>query len=115
MKLNILFLAMLLLMTNQNAYAIDPMKVNIRTHLPEGIKTVGQAAQYYAAAVEYRLTVTPPAPMESYQIAMEMLSPLARTDRILPVNEAILGLLKENYFLLIDTKNKLFSFKQNGK
>lgn len=115
MKRSTLVLIMILLTLSAKAYAMDAMRLRIRTHLPNGIETVGQAAQYYAVTIGYRLTVDPPAPSESYRIATELLSPLARTDRILPVSEAILALLKDNYRLVIDTKNKLFSFEAGAE
>jgi hypothetical protein len=114
MKLNILILLVLLLAFHQGAYAMDPMRIRIRTNLPKEIKTVGRAAQYYAATVGYQLTVIPPAPSESRQIADEPLSPLTRTDRVLPVSEAILILLKKDFLLVVDVKNKLFSFQRVG-
>lgn len=115
MKLNILILLVLLLASHQGVYAMEPMRIHIRTDLPEGIETVGQAAQYYAATVGYRIAIAPPAPSESRQIADEPLSTLARTNRVLPVSEAILILLKEDYLLVIDAENKLFSFQRVGK
>ena len=94
------------------AHALDPMRIKIRTTLPKEINTVGDAAQYYADVIEYRLTTAYPAPDESARIANEQISPLSLTNHVLPVEEAILALLDRTYLLVIDHEHKLFSFEK---
>ena len=98
-----------------NAYAFDPMRIQIRTVLPKEIKTVGDAAQYYADVIGYRLETLYPAPEESSLIAAEQISPLFFTNSVLAVDDAILALLREPYVLIIDHEHKLFSFGQGGE
>jgi hypothetical protein len=94
-----------------NAHGFDPMRIKVRTILPKEITTVGEAAQYYAHAIGYRLITGYPAPQESYKISIEPISPLARKNSIMAIEDAILEVLDERYFLVIDHENKLFSFK----
>ena len=65
------------------ARAADPMRIQIRTALPEHIVTVGPAAQYYAEAIGYRLITDDPAPPESRWIAQRSINPLVAGNRIL--------------------------------
>lgn len=95
------------------AYALDPMRINIRTALSEDIETIGEAAQFYADSIFYQLVTISPAPKESREIALENLNPLSRTKDVKPVEEAILYLLRQNCNLIIDHKHKLFSFEYN--
>lgn len=97
------------------ASALDPMRIRIRTALPSKIETVGQAAQYFADAIGYRLVTRSPAPEESSAIAGENLNPLAMTNGVLPVEEAILSVLRRNCMLVIDKDHKLFSFERGGE
>jgi len=94
-----------------SALALDPMRIGIRTGLPEEIQTVGEAAQYYADVIGYRLVTKYPAPAESGLIATETINPLARAAGIKPVEEAILALLRADCLLVIDHDHKLFSFE----
>jgi type IV pili sensor histidine kinase/response regulator len=96
------------------AHALDPMRIKIRTTVPEEINTVGVAAQYYADVIGYRLATAYPAPDESERIASEQISPLSLTNSVLPVEDAILALLDESYLLVIDHEHKLFSFEKGG-
>jgi hypothetical protein len=101
-------LAISLLFLSKFCYALDSMRIRIRTELPPKITTVGGGAQYYADAVGYKLVLNTP---ESRKIASEMLSPMAAVNAVRPLEEAILTLLREDCLLIIDAKNKLFSFK----
>ena len=92
-------------------YAFDPMRIQVRTLLPEDIKTVGEAAQYYADAIGYKLITIYPAPEESRKISRAPISLLARKNTVMAVEDAIITLLDERYFLVIDHQHKLFSFK----
>ena len=98
-----------------SVHAFDAMRIQIRTVLPSEITTVGAAAQYYAEVTGYRLTTAFPAPPESSKIANDQVSPLAFTDKVLAVEDAILALLREPYVLVIDHEHKLFSFEQGEK
>ena len=102
----VLFLAIAI-----HAQAFDAMRVRIRTDLPKEIKTVGQAAQYFGAAIGYRLTTAAPAPSESWYIAGELIDPLSMTTGIRPVEDAILTLLRDDCLLVVDHEHKLFSFE----
>lgn len=104
-----------LFIVSGTALALDPMRIQIRTVLPENTQTVGQAASYFAASIGYRLVTSHPAPPESRSIANELLNPLVTTNTVRPVEEAILALLRENYSLVIDHQHKLFSFELGGK
>lgn len=95
-----------------NAFALDPMRIRVRTELPAEIKTVGEAAQYYAIGAGYKLVVNYPAPEDSFSIAREEINPHNRIQAVLPIEEAILNLLAMNYYLVIDTEHKLFSFEK---
>lgn len=94
------------------ANAADPMRIQIRTTLPERITTIGPAAQYYADVIGYRLVTGYPAPQECAKIAKRTINTLADKNRILPVEEAILALLDSNCKLVIDHEHKLFAFEQ---
>lgn len=94
------------------AAAADPMRIQIRTTLPERIKTVGPAAQYYADVIGYRLATGYPALAESGRIAQRSLSPLVDQDKVLPVEEAILALLDLDCRLVIDHAHKLYTFEK---
>jgi type IV pili sensor histidine kinase/response regulator len=96
----------------QSAFALDPMRIQIRTNFPAHLETVGQAAQYFARGIGYRLATDHPAPEESAQIATEAIGPLARSSQVMPIEEAILSLLRPNHHLVIDHQNKLFSFEK---
>ncbi len=104
----------LILAAAGSAYALNPMRIQIRTALPESINTVGQAAQYFADAIGYNLVTAHPAPAESRSIANELLNPLSNTNNTQPVEEAILSLLREEYVLVVDHDHKLFSFEKRG-
>ena len=103
-----------LLVFSGTAQALDPMRIGIRATLPEDINRVGEAAQYYADAIGYRLTTAYCAPDESRKIAMEQISPLALTHSVLAVEDAILAVLDRSYLLIIDHEHKLFSFEKGG-
>lgn len=94
-----------------NAYAMDPMRLGIRTNLPKQFNTIGQAAKYYADAIGYKLVTAYPAPEESAAIADERINPLARSGGVKPIEEAILSLLRQGCNLVIDHEHKLFSFE----
>lgn len=96
------------------ASAADPMRIQIRTYLPEKLNTIGPAAQYYADVIGYRLVTGYPAPPECGWIARRTINPLADKNRILPVEEAILALLDRNCNLVIDHEHKLFAFEKRG-
>ena len=100
---------------HNSAYALDPMRIGIRTDLPEKIKTIGQAAQYFADAIGYQLITRDPAPMESAAIASQLINPLTMTANVEPVEEAILGLLSPECHLIIDHEHKLFTFEKDGE
>lgn len=104
----------LLWSTAGSALALDPMRIPIRTALPGKVTTVGQAAQYYADAIGYRLATEYPAPPESGRIAGELLNPLSAVNETRPVAEAIIALLRADYLLVIDHPHKLFSFEERG-
>jgi len=97
----------------QTVGAVDPMRIPIRMRLPDHIRTVGGAAQYYADTVNYRLVTSYPAPDESARIATQPINPLAPTDtsKVFPVEEGILMLLDDGC-LVIDQEHKLFSFEK---
>ena len=94
------------------SYALEPMRIKVRTELPVELKTVGEAAQYYADSVGYKLITEYPAPPESANIAHETIDPNVRIINVLPIEESILELLAQDYLLVIDNKNKLFSFQR---
>ena len=114
MKRKALFIAVLLAaaLGPQIAFALDPMRIQIRTALPAHVETVGQAAQYFAKGIGYHLATPPPAPDESARIAGEPIGPLAPSSQIMPIEEAILGLLRPHYNLVVDHEHKLFSFEK---
>ncbi|OEU51769.1 MAG: hypothetical protein BA871_11630 [Desulfuromonadales bacterium C00003096] len=94
--------------------AIDPMRVPVRMRIPNQIKTVGDASQYYAKTVGYRLITSYPAPSESAGIASNPINLLAPTDtvEVFPIREGILMLLHDSDRLVIDREHKLFSFEK---
>ena len=94
------------------ALAFDGMRLRVRTDLPMEIKTVGEAAQYFAANTGYRLIIHYPAPTESGRIANEPIMLATTAKKVLPVEDAILTLLADNYRLVVDRKHKLFSFEE---
>ncbi len=94
------------------AHALDPMRIRIRTTLPKEINTVGEAAQYYADVIDYRLSTAYPAPEESERIASEQINPLALTNSVLAIEEAILAIMDSFYLLIIDHEHQLFSFEK---
>lgn len=110
---------MLCLVLTGNAFAVDKMRIQIRTGLPQHLHTVGDAAQYYADVIGYRLVTQYPAPDASARIAREPVSLLAHIhpseSKIKPVEDAILSLLDERYVLVIDHDHKLFSFETRGQ
>lgn len=97
-----------------NAYAFELTRIQIRTVLPKEINTVGEAAQYYADVIGYRLVTRFPAPEESGRIAAEPISPLYFTNNVLAVEDAILAILREPYALVIDHDHKLLSFAKGA-
>jgi hypothetical protein len=94
------------------AFALDPMRIKVRTELPSNITRVGEAAQYYAYSIGYRLVTQHPAPEESFKIANEAISPFSRKNTVLPIEEAILDVLSTRYVLVVDDEHKLFSFER---
>ncbi len=112
-------LLLLSLMLTGKAFAVDQMRIPIRTVLPQYIHTVGDAAQYYADVIGYRLVTQYPAPDESARIAGEPVSLLARThpseSTIKAVEDAILALMDKSDVLVIDHDHKLFSFETRGQ
>lgn len=96
------------------ANAADPMRIQIRTSLPERLTTIGPAAQYYADVIGYQLVTGYPAPPACEWIARRTINPLSDKDRILPVEEAILALLDRDCSLVIDHEHKLFAFEKRG-
>ncbi len=94
------------------ALALEPMRIRVRTELPPDLVTVGQAAQYYADSVGYKLTTQYPAPPESGKIANEIINPYSRKNTVLAIEESILELLALEYLLVIDDEHKLFSFEK---
>ena len=112
MKFKLFFSCVLVLFLSINIYALDDTHLFVRSTLPPEIKTIGEAAEYYAQIIGYTLKITPPAPIESARISDEPISILVKKGMIIPIDEAILGLLKEEYSLVIDKEHKLFSFKE---
>jgi type IV pili sensor histidine kinase/response regulator len=94
------------------ASALDLLRIQIRTVLPQDIQSIGEAAQYFANAAGYRLTTSDPAPAESAAIAAEPITPLFASGKVKPVDEAILELLRPGCVLVIDREHKLFSFEK---
>lgn len=92
------------------AYALDPLRLQINTSLPEGVKTIGAAAQHYADVVGYKLKTTYPAPKEASTISFQELNTLTLVTGIKTIDEAILTLLSEGQILIVDHENKLISF-----
>jgi len=109
------FLVLGILGNSSGAHAFDQMRIQIRTVLPKEIKTVGEASQYYADVTGYRLVTSYPCPEESGIIAAEPISPLFFTNRVMAVEEAILAILREPYFLVIDREHRLFSFQKGDR
>ena len=110
MKGKALVAAALLALVPQMAFALDPMRIQIRTALPAHVETVGQAAQYFAKGIGYHLATTLPAPEESARIAAEPIGPLAPSSQIMPIEDAILGLLGPHYNLVVDHEHKLYGY-----
>ena len=108
-KLLLSLLSVLFFVSSQ-AFALDPLRINIRTDLPKKIKTIGAAAQYYADVAGYQITTTYPAPHYASVIASEEINTLSLTSETKPIDEAILGLLGEGCVLIVDHEHKLISF-----
>ncbi len=100
--------------TQQLGEAMDPMRTPIRMRLPDHIRTIGGAAQYYADTVNCRLVTSYPAPKESSAITSNPINPLAPIDtgKVFPIEEGILMLLDDDDWLVIDQEHKLFSFEK---
>ena len=103
-------LPVLFIFTINHAFALDPLRINIRTDLPKKIKTIGAAAQYYADVAGYQIKTTYPAPQYASVIASEELNMLALVSETKPIDEAILSLLGEGCILVVDHEHKLISF-----
>lgn len=110
----ILILSIFVVFTAGNTLALEPMRIRVRTELPKHISTVGGAAQYYAHSIGYQLKTDYPAPAESAGIALQDINPFSRKNKVLPIEEAILSLLGQNFNLVLDNKHKLFSFEERG-
>lgn len=113
MKEIIAFMCLILFPFSQ-VEAMDPMRIPVRMRLPDHIRTIGEAAQYYADITKYRLVTSYPAPSESAGIAIQPINPLAPTDtgKVFPIEEGILMLLDDDCNLVIDQEHKLFSFEK---
>ena len=114
-KAFIFLVPILILYLNINAHALDPLRVQINTSLPEGIKTIGAAAQHYADVAGYKIKISYPAPKEASQIAFQEFNTLTLVAGIKPIDEAILGLLNDGQVLIIDHENKLISFDKRDQ
>lgn len=110
----ILLMTVLSLFAYSTAFALEPMRIRVRTELPPNLTKIGEAAQYYAYSIGYRLTINHPAPAESIKIANQDIGPFSRKNTIMPIEEAILELLPMRYVLVIDSEHKLFSFQNKG-
>ncbi len=96
-----------------NASAFGPMRISVRTGLPEHVSTVGAAARYYADIIGYKLETVCPAPEKSEKIADEAISLFSRRNIVLPIEEAILNLLRQRYVLIVDNKSRLYAFDES--
>lgn len=110
----IFIMTVLFLCAYSTAFAYDPMRIRVRTELPPKIKTIGEAAQYYAWSIGFKLITDHPAPAESIKIASEAVGPFTRKNTVMPIEDAILELLPMRYVLVIDSEHKLFSFQNKG-
>ena len=108
-KLFFPLLPVLFLISTQ-AFALDPLRINIRTDLPAKLKTIGAAAQYYADVAGYQIKTTYPAPHYASVIASEEINTLSLTSETKPIDEAILSLLGEGCVLVVDHEHQLISF-----
>ena len=109
-KLFFSLLPVLLFLISNQAFALDPLRIHIRTDLPKKIKTIGAAAQYYAVVAGYNIKTTYPAPHYASVIASEEINTLSLVSELKPINEAILSLLGEGCVLVVDHEHKLISF-----
>lgn len=101
----------------QGYAAYNRLRTKVNTALPESVRTVGEAAQYYASVAGYTLVTDYPAPAESRQIADEEINTMSFTAQLLSIDDAILYLLREPYELVVDHEHGLFSFQikeENG-
>ena len=115
MKIKIFFSLLPILLFSFQALAFDPLRLSIKTDLPENIKHIGTAAQYYVNTIGYRVKIDYPAPQDAYQIASEELNTLSLTSELKPIDEAILSLLGEKYVLIVDHEHKMISFDMKEK
>ena len=89
----------------------NPMMQKIHTFLPRSIRTVGEAAQYYADTIGYELVTGYPQTKKSDQIANYPIKSRHRKDSIKTVEDAITALLDPRYGLAVDHEYRIFAFE----
>ena len=89
----------------------DLLKSGTLTTYPDNVTTVGQATLYLLEPTKYKLAIGLPASSSSASIALKLIPPKARQDKIMPIYQALLLLMNQDERLIIDKKNKLISFE----
>jgi len=106
---SVLFLFILAVSAQVNAIE-NPLRLEVRFDLPEGVSSVDQAAQYFIEAHGYQVQYAPSAPAEAVNIGSSELPNYLPSGKLLTIEKALLELLQNDEVLIVDTKNKLISF-----
>jgi len=104
------FLLFILAVSGQASAIENPLKLQVRFNLPEGINSVHQAAQYFIEAHGYQIQYALSAPTEAIMIARAKLPNYLPSGKLLTIEKALLELLQDDQLLIVDTTNKLISF-----
>ena len=90
----------------------NPFRVRVRASYPQGMKTVGQAANHLLETIDYRVIVGAPAPLEAREISRMGIGPLARTGAIMPLEDALLLLVGDQNRVVVDHEHRLVTFEK---
>ena len=83
----------------------DQFDTVIRAKLPDGIKTVSEAGQYYAETIGYKLISND----------ISEIKTLAKSNKLTTIRKALLNLIGKDKVIIIDYENKQIMFCEKDK
>ena len=108
------FLILFLLFATSLARAEDPLDVLVRPQLPSSVKTVGEAAAWYAETIGYRFYSRAPASGDARKLSYTTVRTFGDNEPPVPLREALLAIVPADVDLIIDRSNKAIAYRVDG-
>lgn len=93
-------------------FAIHPLSAPVRTRDLAAFRTIGELANYLSTRAGYAVAIAPPAPAEAAALADWPPNPRIFTREVLPAEAVLAGALYPDGQLIVDTVNRLVSFRR---